>query len=212
MKIILQTTFISLAFILNISLFGQINIDVTVDASQEIGEIEPLWGDHWEYHLLYGYGGNPSLTGPHIQYITDPNFSFEMDRLKPRTIRHSIGAFTNPSTEDYYSTDIEILKNLPPEFYRGPNTLAGADDLNNYHFEYLDSLITVFETIGAEPFLVLDYMPFTLSSDQTAEYNPLGHLFSWDNSIRNSPPSDYAVFGRVMYQTIKYAHEELGVS
>jgi len=198
------------SMLMHLCLLGQRDFQIEVDASQVIGAIEPLWGDHWEYHLLHGYGGNPSTDGPHQQYLADPNFASEMARLQPRYIRHSIGAFTNPPSTDYYSADTTILKNLWTEFYRGANTLTAANEMSNYHFGYLDSLVKVMHAIGAEVFLVLDYMPFTLSSNKIPL--PAGnHLLAWDNGIRTAPPSDVEVFGRVMYQVVKYAHEQLGV-
>jgi len=205
--------YFSFVFILGLlsTLSAQQDYSIEINAEQTNGTMIPLWQDHWEYHFLHGYGGNPAIEGPHQLYITDPLFLEDMQRLQPRYIRQSIGAFTNPPSTDYYTNDVNILKNLWTEFYVGPNTMAGANDLSNYRFAYLDSLIAVYRQIDALPFLCLDYMPFTLSSNQSPNSNPF-HLLSWDNGVRNAPPADFEVYGRVMYQVIKYAYEELGVT
>lgn len=195
-------------------LYAQETITIHVDPSTTVGTLPPIWRDHYENHLLHGYGGNPSLLGPHTSFITDPNFTSEMKKLKPRFIRVSIGRADNPPDTSYYSSNTTILKNLPYEFYKGGNNLTDANNLSNYNFSYIDSMIMLVQSIGAEPFLTLDYMPFTLSSDTIPNYQPLMALiynFGYDNTIRNAPPSNDAVYGRVMYHLIKHCYHSYGV-
>lgn len=187
-------------------------ITISVDASNVTGTITPLWGDHYEMHLITGAGGNPSVVGPHTQFIDDPDLTNEMARLKPRFIRVSTARFDDPYSADYYSTDTTVLKNLWTEFYRGPGTMAGANELGNYDFSYVDSLIDVVHALGAEPFLDMASMPFTLASVDTPVYfpcvywDPPCHLFGWDNGIRQAPPTDPSVYGRVFYQLVKHLY------
>ncbi|MCL4280952.1 MAG: hypothetical protein KJZ58_01695 [Flavobacteriales bacterium] len=157
------------------------------------------------------------MFGPHTLYIDDPGFLPGMAQLKPRSIRVSTGRYDDPGTAADYSTDTAVLRNLPSEFYRGPNTLAGADDPANYDFSYVDSLVDVVHAMGAEPFLDMAAMPITLSSVDTPAYvpyvydNPPCHLFSWDNGIRTAPPADPAVYGRVFYHLVKHLYDTRGV-
>lgn len=92
-----------------------------------------------------------------------------------------------------------MLRNLPYEFYKGGNSMADANNLSNYDFTYVDSVIKVVQLIGAEPFLTMDYMPFNLSSVTVPRYNegfPFLYILAYDNSVRNSPPVSNAVYGR----------------
>ncbi len=92
--------------------------------------------------------------------------------------------------------------------------MADADNLSNYNFSYIDSLIEVVKSVGAEPFITMDYMPFTLSRNNVPNYRVILWPFyqlGYDNNIRNAPPRDNAVYGRVMYQFIKYCYEKYGV-
>lgn len=202
-----------LSFQLNL-LYAQETITINVDPSTSNGPIIPIWRDHYENHLMHGYGGNPTWLGPHTSMVTDPNFATEMEQLKPRFIRVSIGRADNPPDTSYYSNYTSVLKNLPYEFYKGDNNLTEANNLNNYDFSYIDSMISLVQSIGAEPFITMDYMQFTLSSDTIPDYNPLMGLIynlAYDNSIRNAPPSNNAVYGRVMYQLIKHCYHSFGV-
>lgn len=201
--------------ILSENLFTQSTINLDVNASSTTSIINPIWRDHYEAQFLTGYGGNPAITGPHIPYHIDPAFATEMAKLQPRYIRVSIGRIDNPPDTDYSSTDINVLRNLPYEFYKGGSNLTDADNLSYYNFSYVDSLINLIQSIGAEPFLTMDYMPFTLSSNTIPTYNgylPLLYNLAYDNSIRNSPPADNAVYGRVMYQLIKHCYTTFGVT
>ncbi len=195
---------------------GQINVEV--DASDVIGTVNPLWGDHYDVQLLFGAGGNPTVAGPKELYIDDPNFVPLMNTLKPRSIRVSTGRFDDPATADYYSTDTTILRNLPTEWYHGPNTMAGVNDPSNYDFTYIDSLVDVVRSIGAEPFVEFAAMPFDLSSVHTPTYFsclewPVPcHLFGWDNAIRTAPPADNAVYGRAVYHLIKHLYTTRNVT
>jgi hypothetical protein len=201
--------------LLHFTLSAQTSTFIAIDAGTDEGIIEPLWGDHYEMHLLFGQGGNPLFAGPHQPFITDPHFQPEMNLLNPRYIRVSSGRFENPADTGYFSTSALTLKNLWTEFYKGGNSISAANDLGNYDFSYVDSLADVVHSVGAEPFFDLAYMPFTLSKDTTPSYLagvPFTHLYSWDNSIRNSPPDDVQVYSRVMYQLIKHLNQIKGVT
>lgn len=190
-------------------LSAQTLINLSVNADSVISVIPPIWRDHYEAHLLAGYGQNPMLYGPHKRYIDDPSFYPEMQKLQARYIRISLGRMDNPPDTNYFSADINTLKNLPYEFYRGANDLNAANDLTNYHFQYIDSLIELVQSIGAKPFITLDYMPFTLSSDTLPDYNallPILYYLGYNNSIRNGPPIDNQVYGRVIYHLIKHCY------
>lgn len=196
-------------------IYSQETITINVDPSTVVGTIPPIWRDHYEVHLTLGYGGNPTWLGPHTSFLSDPNFGAEMALLKPRFIRISNGRADNPPDTSYYSNYTSVLKNLPYEFYKGGNNLTDANNLNNYDFSYIDSLITVVQSIGAEPFITMDYMPFNLSSDTTPEYNGLiGFVYqlAYANTIRNAPPENNAVYGRVMYHFIKHCYDSFGVT
>ncbi len=194
---------------------AQASYVVDVNASNTSGTMPAIWRDHYENHLLFGYGGNPGILGTHKSFVSDPNFKSEMDILKPRFIRISIGRADNPPDTSYYSSNTDILKNLPYEFYRGANNLVDANNLGNYDFSYIDSMIALVQSIGAEPFMTMDYMPFNLSSDTIPNYQAamfLVYNLAYDNTIRNAPPSNNAVYGRVMYQLIKHCYNKFGVT
>jgi len=207
---------IIIALILPSTVSGQINVEV--DATNVIGTVNPLWGDHYDVQLLFGTGGNPTVEGPKELYIDDPDFMPLMNTLKPRSIRVSTGRFDDPHSADYYSSDTVVLRNLPTEWYHGPNTMAGVNDLSNYDFTYIDSLVDVVRSIGAEPFVEFAAMPFDLSSVHTPTYFgciewPIPcHLFGWDNAIRTAPPADNAVYGRAVYQLIKHLYTTRNVT
>jgi hypothetical protein len=197
-------------------LHSQTTINLNVNAASTVGTMPPIWRDHFESHLMHGYGGWPVLTGPHTSFVSDPNFIPEMNKLKPRYIRISIGRAENPPNTDYYSPYTHVLKNLPYEFYKGGNNLTDANNLSNYDFSFIDSSISLVQSIGAEPFLTMDYMPFNLSSDTIPDYRavvglPMYYYLAYDNTIRNSPPSNNPVYGRVMYQLIKHCYNVHGV-
>jgi len=182
---------------------------VTVYADSILGDQAMIWNDFYEMHLMYGHGGNPKVVGPHSSYLGN-DFSNWSTKLNINNIRLSIGRADSPPDTNYYSSNTQILKNLGCEFYRGANTLAAAADPSNYHFSYLDSLIDIAKPISQDITLGLDYMPFTLSSDTVPNYNGLInliHYLAFDNSIRNSPPADTAVYGEVMYQLIKHCYD-----
>lgn len=194
---------------------AQTTYTINIDAANSTGVIPPIWRDHYENHLLFGYGGNPSILGTHKSFVTDPKFMSEMNKLKPRFIRISIGRADNPPDTNYYTKNTTILKNLPYEFYKGGNNLTDANNLSNFNFAYIDSMIALVKSIGAEPFLTLDYMPFNLSSDTIPNYQPamgLVYNLAYDNTIRNAPPSNDTVYGRVMYQLIKHCNTKFGVT
>jgi len=201
--------------ILSRNLFSQTIIDLDINAGATISVMKPIWRDHYEAQFFTGYGGNPAITGPHIPYQIDPVFATEMAKLQPRYIRISIGRIDNPPDTNYSSIDTNVLRNLPYEFYKGGNNLTDANNLSYYNFSYIDSMIKLIHSIGAEPFLTMDYMPFYLSSNRIPTYNgslPLLYNLAYDNAIRNSPPANNAVYGRVMYQLIKHCYTTFGVT
>lgn len=204
-------------FLMNMSgnLLAQTIINLDINAGSSTSVMKPIWRDHYEAHLLAGYGGNPAITGPHVSYVTDPAFATEMAKLQPRYIRISIGRIDNPPDTNYSSTNTTVLRNLPYEFYKGSNSMAAANNLSNYDFTFIDSMIGVVQSMGAEPFLTMDYMPFNLSSDTVPDYNwlfPFVYQYAYDNTIRNAPPATDAVYGRVMYQLIKHCYNSFGVT
>src|SRR5690606_20754153 len=75
---------------------SQTIFNADVDVSTSVGVMPPLWRDHYENHLLHGYGGDPAIVGPHLSFVSDPDFIPEMELLKPRFIRVSIGRADNP--------------------------------------------------------------------------------------------------------------------
>lgn len=214
-----QYLFIGSAFLVAITCVSesqaQATIHLNVDASTVVGTMPPIWRDHYENSLMYGYGGNPGILGPHTSFVTDPGFMPEMARLQPRFIRVSLGRADNPPDTSYYSSSTDVLRNLPYEFYRGGNTLNDANDPGNYDFSFVDSMITLVQSIGAEPFITMDYMPFNLSSDTVPDYQAamgLVYNLAYANSIRNAPPANNAVYGRVMYNLIKHCYDTYGVT
>ena len=210
---IMKQIFIFLIGLLPIFSFAQKVIYIDVNATNSMGSIPPIWRDHYENHLMAGYGGNPRISGPHTSFVSDPKFQTEMKELKPRYVRISIGRIDNPPDTNYSSSNINILRNLKYEFYKGENSILAADDPTNYDFSFIDSIITVVKSIGAEPFITMDYMPFTLSRTQIPRYQPTMSLIynlAFDNGIRNAPPADNAVYGRVMYHFIKHCHSVHG--
>lgn len=190
-------------------------IHIKIDASYNAIPMSPIWRDHYENSLMDGYGSNPALLGSHKIYSGGTDFREAMQVLKPRYIRISLGRMDNPPDTAYFSSNPNTLRHLKYEFYSGKNTLDDADDPENYHFEYIDSAISLIQSIGAIPFITMDYMPYTLSRDTTPEYQAaMGLVYSlaYDNSIRNSPPADPAVYGRVMYHLIKHCYSNFGVT
>lgn len=181
-------------------------IDITVDAATITGDLPWIWNDYHETHLRYGYGHPLFLSGPHVQFHDDPAFVAAMAEVRPRFLRVTNYMFENPPSQAHVSNDTTVLKQLPEEFYDGPNTLAGADDPANYDFSYIDSLVSTVRSYGSEPFLNLSFTPFTLASNQV----PSGSWL-WNNNVRTSAASDPAVCGRVMYHFVKHCHDELDV-
>lgn len=213
--ILKNTACFAFLILLSENVMAQTTIHLNVDAGSSTSVMPPIWRDQYETHLLGGYGSDPSATGPHISYLSDPAFATEMAKLQPRFIRVSIGRMDNPPDTSYSSTHTAVLRNLPYEFYKGANTLTAANDPANYDFSYVDSLITVVQSTGAQPFITIDYMPFTLSSDTIPEYQallPLVYYLAYDNKIRNAPPANNAVYGRVMYHLIKHCFTNYGVT
>lgn len=179
------------------------SLAIGVDAGNVTGALSPLWRDHYD------------LSYTHMDYASEPGFTGLVDSLAPRSWRCSVGrweiGFPPPAGGD--SLDPAVLRTVEREFYRGPPTLAGADDPLNYEFGYLDAQLADLVARGAEPFLCFDYMPFTLSSEQ----DPLNannfnltlpgvpfSIYSFSNGIRTAPPLDAAVYARVVRNTVRH--------
>ena len=178
-------------------------IAVTIDASSQTGDLRPLWGDHYD------------LSFEHFDYAAEPGFSAILADLAPRSWRCSVGRWEVgfPPPQGGASLDPAALASVDREFYRGPSSIAGADDPSNYHFDYLDAQLAGLIAEGVEPFLCFDYMPFTLAAEQdpananNANVHMPGtpfSMFSFSNGIRTSPPADPAVYARVVRNTIRH--------
>ena len=179
------------------------DLALTVDAATVTGTLAPLWRDHYD------------LSWQHFAYAAEPGFSGLTLELEPRSWRCSIGrwevGFPPPAGAD--SLDPAELMASEREYYRGPNTLAGADDPANYDFAYLDALLSGLIAVGAEPFLCFEMMPFALSSEQdplnAANFNvtqpgvPYSQ-YSYSNGIRTAPPADPAVYARVVRNAVRH--------
>ena len=173
-------------------------VSATVDAAVAVGQLAPLWGDHYD------------LSYEHLDYAAEPGFVALAQSLQPRSWRCSIGRWEVglPPPPGGDSTDPLVLRSIEREYYRGPNTLAGADDPLNYDFGYLDAQLAGIGQTGAEPFLCLEFMPFPLSAEQNPlNANNLGlsdPALSYSNGIRTSPPADPAVYARVVRNAIRH--------
>lgn len=174
-------------------------VSAQVDASVVGTSIEPLWGDHYD------------LSYQHMGYALEAGFTDIVADLEPRSWRCSVGrweiGFPPPLYGD--STSASELAVCIREFYRGPNSLAGADNPANYDFTYLDAQLAALNAAGVEPFLCFDYMPFTLASEQDPlNANNLGLYidakYSFSNGVRTSPPADNEVYARVVRNTIRH--------
>ncbi|MFT5198319.1 MAG: hypothetical protein ACI87O_000975 [Planctomycetota bacterium] len=180
-----------------------VTYSIEIDAGTTTGLLRPLWGDHYD------------LSYTHFNYASEAGFPALLASLAPRSWRCSVGrwevGFPPPAGGD--STNAGVLQNVEREFYRGPNTLIGADDPANYEFTYLDSLLAGLVAAGVQPYVCFDYMPFTLALEQDPlnanNYNvsqpgaPFATL-SYSNGIRTSPPSDPAVYARVVRNTMRH--------
>lgn len=171
---------------------------VVVDANTVTFTLAPLWRDHYD------------LSVSALNYRQEPGFSALTNELQARSLRCSVGRWEVglpvPSGGD--SLDPVVLRAVEREYYRGPNTLAGADDPGNYDFGYLDGQLSEINALGMEAFLCFDYMPFTLSSEQNPmNANNLGlsnPSFSFSNGIRTAPPADDAVYARVVRNVMRH--------
>ncbi len=201
---------IYITLIIGLYTFGQSQstYHVRIDAAEEAGQIKPLWNDYWELNVQHGYGPHAGIfrDAPHTPFIEDPGFVETMELLKPRSIKVSTGSFVYLPHINYASEDTAVLKVLPTEFYRGPNTLEGADNPEFYHFDFLDKQLNALEDIGVTPFLNFDYMPFVLASNKIPKYHvgTLLSLWHFDNEIRTAPPADNRVFARVVKNVIRH--------
>ncbi|RMG10887.1 MAG: hypothetical protein D6731_16580 [Planctomycetota bacterium] len=170
---------------------------IEVDASAKVGALEPLWRDHYDLsYTLLGYASEPGLPAL-------------IDELQPRSWRCSVGRWeVTTGVPGGDSLDPAVLRAVEREYYRGPNTLAGADDPANYDFAYLDRQLDELLARGAEPYLCFDYMPFVLSSEQDPlNPNNIGRTqpqFSFSNGIRTAPPANEAVYARVVRNVIRH--------
>ncbi len=176
---------------------------VRIDAGAITGILRPMWGDHYD------------LSYTHFNYPGEPGFSQVVADLQMRSFRCSIGrweiGFPPPAGGD--SLVPAVLSQIDREFYRGPNTLLGADDPNNYNFVYLDNLLQNLQAAGADPYLCFDYMPFTLAAEQdpnnafnanVTEPGTPYSTYSFSNGIRTSPPADPLVYARVIRNVMRH--------
>ncbi|MBI3500234.1 MAG: T9SS type A sorting domain-containing protein [Bacteroidetes bacterium] len=177
---------------------AQNTVSVTVNAGTSSGLLSQLWGDHYDL----------SMTHPWGSFTTDPNFLPLMQQVQPRYWRCSVGRWEMgyPAPFSGNPNDTTVLKTIPREYYRGGNDLTSANNPANYYFTYLDDQLTKIELTGAKPYLCFDYMPFTLSSQQNPN-NPNNDSVaggSFSNGIRTAPPSNPAVYARVVRNTIRH--------
>lgn len=176
---------------------------ITIDASTSTGALRSLWRDHYD------------LSFEHFDYDSEPGFSALLTSLAPRSWRCSVGrwevGFPPPLGGD--SLVPATLGTVEREFYRGPNTLVGADIPSNYNFTYLDAQIVSLLAAGVDPFVCFDYMPFTLAAEQDPQNansaninlpNSPYSVYSFSNGIRTSPPADPAVYARVVRNTMRH--------
>jgi len=173
-------------------------LSATVQADSVTGLLAPLWRDHYD------------LSVSHLSYLVEPGFLSLAQSVQPRSWRCSVGRWevSTPPPTGGDSLLPSVLATVDREFYRGPNTLAGADDPGSYDFTYLDEQLAHIQSLGAKPFLCFDYMPFTLSAQQNPfNANNLSVAnpdFSFSNGIRTAPPSDPAVYARVVRNTARH--------
>lgn len=172
----------------------------TADAGAVAFTIPPLHRGHYD------------LSPTRLGYLADPGLAPLVAQVPVKSWRISVGrweigpvAIMAPEPASY-SLDPVQLATSSREFYRGPNTLAGAQNLANYHFGYLDAALDAVAAFGAEPYLCFDYMPFTLALNQNPNTADNIHLadpnFSFSNGIRTSPPADPAVYAEVVKQVV----------
>jgi hypothetical protein len=158
--------------------------------------------------------GQYDLSISRLDYRGDPAFDAAARSVPVKSWRISVGrweigpvAIMAPEPA-CYSTVAADLQTCSREFYRGPNTLAGAQDPSNYHFAYLDGALAAVYASGAEPYLCFDYTPYTLASNvnpNTAANHYLGNPnLSFSNGIRTSPPMDNAVYAEVVKRVVMH--------
>jgi hypothetical protein len=175
----------------------------TADAGAAAFAIPPLHRGHYD------------LSPTRLNYLGDAGFAPLVAQIPVKSWRISVGrweigpvAIMAPEPASYSLVPAELATSSR-EFYRGPNTLAGAQDPANYHFGYLDAALAAVRACGAEPYLCFDYMPFTLALNQnpvTADNIYLSDAnFSFSNGIRTSPPANPAVYAEVVKQVVLHA-------
>lgn len=187
----------------------------TADAGSAAFAIPPLHRGHYD------------LSPTRLSYLADPGFAPLVAQVPVKSWRISVGrweigpvAIMAPEPASYSLVPAELASSSR-EFYRGPNTLAGARNPANYHFGYLDAALAAVRACGAEPYLCFDYMPFTLALNQNPVTADNIHLadpnFSFSNGIRTSPPADPAVYAEVVKQVVLHVkstgpltHVEIG--
>lgn len=174
----------------------------TADAAVVAFQIPPLHRGHYD------------LSPTRLGFLADPGFAPLVAQVPVKSWRISVGrweigpvAFMAPEPAAYSLNPAELAA-CSREFYRGPNTLAGAADPANYHFGYLDAALDAVEACGAEPYLCFDYMPFTLALNQNPNSADNIHLvdanFSFSNGIRTSPPATPAVYAEVVKRVVAH--------
>lgn len=158
--------------------------------------------------------GHYDLGITRLDYRGDPAFDPVVRSVPVKSWRISVGrweigpTFLMAPEPACYSLVAADLQNCSREYYRGPNTIAGAQDPANYHFAYLDAALAAVVASGAEPYLCFDYTPYSLASNvnpNTAGNHYLGDPNqSFSNGIRTSPPTDNAVFAEVVKRVVMH--------
>jgi hypothetical protein len=76
------------------------------------------------------------------------------------------------------------------------------DDAANYDFAYVDSVVSVAEAFGAEPYLDVDYTPRVLSSVQTPAVADCGNTFA--NGVTTAPPVSNDLYARAVIHVLAH--------
>jgi hypothetical protein len=160
--------------------------------------------------------GHYDLSPTRLSFSADPTLAARIAALPVTSWRISVGRWEvgpvsllapEPAS---YSRDPNLLRSCTREFYRGPNSLAGAADPANYAFSYLDAAIAAVTGLGAEPYLCFDYMPFTLAANQDPDTGdnlyPANADLSFSNGIRTSRPADDAVYAEVVKRVVMHVN------
>jgi len=172
----------------------------TVDTATSVLTLPPVHRGHYDLGITrLDYRGDPAFD-PAVRSLPVKSWRISVGRWE-------IGPVSLMAPEPAcYSTVAADLKTCSREYYRGPNTIVGAQDAANYHFAYLDGALAAVYASGAEPYLCFDATPYTLASN-TDPNTAANHYLtdpdqSFSNGIRTSPPMDYAVYAEVVKRVV----------